>query len=449
MTDIKIKTTSRPTILVVDDDSVIRRFFRKVLEQQGYDVIEAENGNDALVELEGNTVSLVIADVHMPHLSGIDLLTEIQKYASKIPVIIITGKASVEAAVECMKIGAIDFISKPCSLVTIRETVASALEKTAAAAALAKENPLEGSKTVILEEYLDFLSGYSILGRLGEGNMGIVFLVEKKVDGENKRFALKILKSFDCGEEERKKLRERFFHEAQAASSVTHPNIVHIVEYGEDESAKVTYIVMEYIEGKTLVHYIDKHEDLDYRQKSGIILQVADALSAIHKLDIYHRDIKPGNVIIDEDFNVKITDFGIAKIPDSSLTRQSEIMGSPGYMSPESFVSAQVDNRADIFSLGVMAYELFLGKRPFNANSFHRMCHIIQHDEPPDPRDFDSEFPRELSIILDKMLQKDPKDRYASVLDVCSDLNKYIEGQVVKTRKRRGATSPGTAGKGA
>ena len=427
MTETTSSTTITTKILVADDDAVIRKFFRKVLEHQGYAVLEAENGNDALSVLDGNDdIDLVITDVHMPHLSGIDLLTEIQKYASKIPVIIITGKASVEAAVECMKIGAVDFISKPCSLDTIRETVVRALEKTK----IEGDDPLDGTQTVMLREHLDFLAGYNIIGRLGEGNMGIVFLVEKTAVVSDERFALKIMKSFDCSEDERLELRERFFREADAASRVLHPNIVRIEEYGEDCDAMVIFIVMEYCEGNTLDWYISRHKNYDFRQKAYVIHQIADALSAIHEINIYHRDIKPGNIIIDDDLNVKITDFGIAKVPESSLTQQSDLMGSPGYMSPESFISSDIDNRSDIFSLGVLAYELFIGKRPFVAETIHRMCHVIQHDEAPDPRESNPEFPEPLIAILDKMLQKKRENRYSAVAEVAKDLKVFIDSHV-------------------
>ena len=258
--------------------------------------------------------------------------------------------------------------------------------------------------------------------------MGVVYKAEKMVGGKNKQFALKVFRPVDCSEDELQNLRARFLQEARAASSVKHPNIVKIFEFGEGQGQVSNYIVMEYIQGISLKHYMAKANKLDYKQKSKIICQVADALTTVHKEKIYHRDIKPANVLIDENLMVKITDFGIARLPDSMLTQQYDLMGSPSYMAPESFITSRVDQRADIFSLGILAYELFLGLHPFNAESVVRVSYLIRNENPTAPSQIDKKFPEKLEKILQKMLEKDPEDRYRSAEEVYADLSDFIAG---------------------
>lgn len=406
-------------ILVVDDESAVRMVVRRTLERVGYTVLEARDGQEALDVLAVEEVDLVVTDVHMPQLSGMDLLAEIKNLKSHLPVIIVTGKASVQAAVECMKIGAIDYISKPFTIALIEETVAKAL-------AHAESPSRIGETTILIHDYPAFLADYEIQDMLGEGSMGIVYLVEKTVEGRKEKFAIKLYKRDHQDEDERKQIQKRFFQEARAASQAKHPNIVEIIEFGLDENAVVNYIVMEYLPGVPLNHYIDRPDALSYAQKASIIRQVADALSAIHKLSVYHRDIKPANVMVDDDLHVKVTDFGIAKLPDSMLTQQNELMGSPGYMAPESFVSADIDHRADIFSLGIVAYELFLGEHPFGAENSVRTCYRIRNEDPKDPSDIDPDIPPALCKILDTMLKKELAERYDSAVAIVEALDKFI-----------------------
>ncbi len=408
------------TILVVDDDTTILQVLRTILTRRHYNVIIAESGIIALEIIKQNPIHLVITDVHMPELSGIDLLTEVRNYFDDIPFIIITGKASVEAAVECMKIGAMDFISKPFSLSKIEDTVCTALAES-------MRKKTDHDKTTKMRSLQSMISGYNIVGRLGEGNMGIVYLVERKRDRSDRQYALKLFKSTDFSVEENAKLRQRFLNEAEAAASVRHPNIVEFVEYGQDEHNMANYIVMEFVQGVSLKHYLAKPNTLSYRKKCEMLHQMADALSAIHELKICHRDMKPANIMIDNDLAIKITDFGIAKLPDSMLTQKNDLMGSPSYMAPESFVSSQVDHRADIFSLGIMAYELFLGVHPFRADTFLRLCYLIRNETPEPPVNLDPECPPGIQAIILKMLEKDPNHRYPTAGAICDDIGRYLE----------------------
>ncbi len=409
---------SKATILIVDDDNTVRLALRKVLERQGYEIIEASGGQEALERLGQYNIRLVITDVYMPQISGIDLLTEIKSRNNRIPVIIVTGKASVEAAVECMKIGASDYISKPFTLSLIEETVHKIIARTGQS-----NSP---SNTTLIKDLPTFMTDYDVMETLGEGNMGIVYLVEKLVKEKRQKFAVKIFKGYDFTPEAKDKLRKRFMHEAKAASTVQHPNVIGIVEFGLDDNVLVNYIVMEYVDGKSLKQYIDEKILLTYKQKCHILCQIAKALGAIHKHGICHRDIKPANILVADNLNTKVTDFGIARLPDSMLTQKNDLLGSPGYMAPESFESSKVDCRADIFSFGITAYEFLAGIHPFISENCVKTCYLIRNNKHAGINEIDPGFPDRLQMILDKMLNKSPDERYQSADDLYADLSKLI-----------------------
>ena len=411
-------------ILLVDDDIGIRKLLRKLLERQKFHIVEAGDGLDALEKVKEREFNTVITDVVMPRLSGIQLLTELRKNYPLIPVIIITGKPAIEAAVECMKNGAYDYISKPFDFDQVKKTVQHALyqhqkEK--------EKKNREGSTTTIFDlSNRRFFGDYKVLQLLGEGNIGVVFLAEKRGLGRSRRFALKVLKPTFVTQAHADKSRERFLKEAKAISSIHHQNVVEIFEYGLTEGENIPFMVMDYIHGKSLGYYIVNPAKLDRRQKLGIIAQIADALVAIHAQGICHRDIKPHNVIVTPDVQVKVTDFGIAKLPDSDQTLTYELIGSPAYLSPEGFTSSRIDYRADIFSLGVLAYELLLGRKPFVADSISRYAHLIQYELPEAPTKLDADFPPQVERVLARMLKKSPEDRYDSAAEISEKLRQVI-----------------------
>jgi serine/threonine-protein kinase len=161
-------------------------------------------------------------------------------------------------------------------------------------------------------------------------------------------------------------------------------------------------------------------------QKALILRQIADALSAIHERKICHRDIKPANIMVDQALTVKLTDFGIAHLPDSDLTMTANILGTPTYMSPEAFISAKVDERSDIFSLGTVAYEFLLGRKPFQSDNIRALARVIQFSKPQAPCKINPNFPRKLQQILAKMLKKDPANRYRSATEVVTEIDEYL-----------------------
>jgi serine/threonine-protein kinase len=167
------------------------------------------------------------------------------------------------------------------------------------------------------------------------------------------------------------------------------------------------------------------------------MLKICNALQAIHQFGILHRDIKPGNIMLQDDMTIKLTDFGIARIIDSNLTMTSEIIGSPAYMAPESFTDSRcTDQRSEIFSMGVLAYELFTGKKPFSGSNIQEMVQCIKNDKPEDPKSLVPELSVELQYLIGKMLCKKPEERFQSVDDIIPLLESQLNRNLTETTRK-------------
>ena len=360
-------------ILIVDDDKEILFTLRAYLEIQNYQVSEASSSEKALEILRNETINLAITDLHMPGDSGLDFLQSVREFSSDMPIIIMTGDASIETAVESLKVGANDFISKPIDITKIQDQINNALkDKTI-------RSPASITKQILrADNHGQVLGGYRIIRTIGSGGSGLVFLAQKQGDLASSKFALKILRPAPKTDTQSKLRTERFIVEAMAASRIRHPNIVKILDYGVDQEENIPFICMEYVEGKSMDYYIEQKNKFDYRQKMEMIREVAEALSAIHSQNICHRDIKPGNILIDKDNHAKLADFGIARFPESNLTMTHQLLGTPNYLSPEGFETAKVDYRSDIFSLGVVVYHFLLGQLPFSGENLTSLAYQIR-----------------------------------------------------------------------
>jgi len=265
-----------------------------------------------------------------------------------------------------------------------------------------------------------FAGRYKVLGILGQGGMGIVYKAE---DTKLKRtVALKFLPAELSRFPE---ARERFVREAQAAAVLDHPNICTVHEVEEAEG--VTYIAMAYVEGQNLREKIAKGP-LDIDQAVNIALQVVAGLEVAHKNGIIHRDIKSGNIMVREDGQVRIMDFGLAKVAgESALTRDAKTMGTVAYMSPEQARGKETDHRTDIWSSGVVLYEMLTGELPFRGERETSIMYAIVHEEPKPLEKLKPGIPIEISKIIEKALKKDRSARYSSAAEMASDLRKYQE----------------------
>jgi serine/threonine-protein kinase len=191
---------------------------------------------------------------------------------------------------------------------------------------------------------------------------------------------------------------------------LSHPSIVTIYDVGEDRD--LTYIAMEFLEGVNLEDYVVKGNLLTFRETLDVVANVAEALDFAHKADVIHRDIKPANIMLLKNGGVKVTDFGIAKAISSSRTKTGVILGTPNYMSPEQIMGQKIDLRSDIFSLGVLFFQMLTGELPFHGENLSGLLYQITQVEPPSVRNYNSRIPKVCDQILDKALAKKQEDRF-------------------------------------
>src|SRR5258706_13188583 len=264
---------------------------------------------------------------------------------------------------------------------------------------------------------------YEISGELGRGAMGVVYYAKDPVIG--RPVAVKTLQLSEEGTGlTRAELLARFQTEARAAGLLTHPNIVVIFDAGEEEG--LFFITMELVEGKSLQAQIDSGQLFPLARVMRIMEQTCSALQFAHERNIVHRDIKPANLMLTPDDTVKVTDFGTAKILQFGTVQQTaHVMGTPSYMSPEQIKGKVVDGRSDIFSLGVVLYEMITGAKPFPGQNITTVIYKIVNEEPTAPRDIDSSIHPGLNAIVMKSLAKEPAARYQSCRELLEDLRNY------------------------
>lgn len=310
------------------------------------------------------------------------------------------------------------------SLLKAQAQASNFMERSAmkvAAAALADDSNLTTSFSLIGKEF----SSYKVEKLLGAGGMGEVYLArDSKLD---RLVALKILPWHFVADGERS---TRFQREARALSTLNHPNLITVYEVGEADG--LHFIAMEYVEGQTLSALREK---LSLRELLSIVAQVAEALSAAHQSGIVHRDVKPENVMVRADGYAKVLDFGLVKLTevatgeahsDKAKTQLGVAMGTLAYMSPEQAAGEPIDHRTDIWSLGVVLYELATGRRPFSGDTRQATVHAILSSEPALATAVDGSLPTELNSIFDKALEKDRELRYQTASDFRADIRRLL-----------------------
>jgi serine/threonine protein kinase len=275
---------------------------------------------------------------------------------------------------------------------------------------------------------------YQLLEELGRGAMGVVYRAFDPVIGRN--VAVKTLRLNAGGSGmSHAELLNRFQTEARAAGSLTHPNIVSVYDAGEDEG--LFYITMEHVDGPSLQERLDQKQIFPLPRILKLMEQACSALGTAHQHNVIHRDIKPANMILTADDTLKITDFGTAKIMQLGTTQSGHIVGTPSYMSPEQVKGKLVDGRSDLFSLGVILYELITGEKPFPGQNVTTVIYKIVNIDPIPPRELDSSIPSGLNFIVTKTLSKDPGSRYATCQEFWDALQNYgnIESNAEDTVK--------------
>ena len=262
------------------------------------------------------------------------------------------------------------------------------------------------------------LGRYEVISELGQGAMGVVYkardpLIDRVV-------AIKTI-NLGLALDEKEEYEGRFYQEARAAGRLNHPNIVTIYDVGK--SGSIAYIAMEFLQGKELRDLLREERNLPVEQTVDIVAQVAEGLAYAHQHGIVHRDIKPSNIMLIRDGRIKITDFGIARMASSAVhTQTGMVLGSPKYMSPEQVLGKVIDRRSDIFSLGVMLYEMLTGVSPFVGENVNAIMYQTLNLVPPPPSTLNASVPDMLNFIVAKALAKGVEDRYQNAQDLAKDL---------------------------
>jgi len=271
---------------------------------------------------------------------------------------------------------------------------------------------------------------YELQDEIGRGAMGVVYKALDPLIGRT--VAVKIMRLDDLGgDTPRPELLARFQTETRAAGLLSHPNIVVIYDAGSDGSAlqggDLFYITMEFVLGRSLLALMEERQAFPVPRLLRVMEQACQALDYAHQRNIVHRDIKPANILVGELDNLKITDFGTAKILELGSTETGHIIGTPSYMSPEQVKGRPVDGRADIFSLGVILYELVTGEKPFPGKNVTTVIYKIVNEDPIPPIELDASLHPGLNAVIKKALAKDPDTRYQTCGDLLKALRSYRE----------------------
>jgi len=293
---------------------------------------------------------------------------------------------------------------------------------------------IRGMSTVVLDEIRDepeetpddrpALGRYEILGQIGKGAMGVVY---KGRDSKLQRLvAIKTIRfGDDFNEDQVDDIKKQFYREAELVAKLSHPNIVAIYDVGED--LDLSYIAMEHLDGESLDRYTHKEDLLSVGQCIKVLIQVCDALHYAHSQNIVHRDIKPANIMLLKNGVVKVTDFGVARSTTGSQTRTGVVKGTPYYMSPEQAKGEKVTGVSDIFSLGVVFYQLLTGRVPFNGENLAVIMYQTMTVDPVPAGKFNRKVDKTTMAILSRALEKDKKKRYQTAGKMADHLRKLVE----------------------
>lgn len=287
---------------------------------------------------------------------------------------------------------------------------------------------------------LERIGKYDVAAELGRGGMAVVYRAFDPVI--RRPVALKVVDKGALLASGDASLLERFRREAQAAGNLQHPNIVSIYEYGEDEAH--AWIAMELVEGRSLHDHLRAGWHPDSAALPEVLDQMLDALDYSHGRGVIHRDVKPGNVLVSEMGVAKISDFGIARIERSHVTQAGEMLGTPFYMSPEQFDGLPADERSDLYSAGVIVYEVLVGRRPFDGQGGHLLRQVLQ-DDPPAASSVNPKLPPGADAVLARALAKRPEDRYPSVRDFADALHALFPKRVEHPRAASAQPAPAGA----
>lgn len=396
-----------PSILVVDDNPVTRVLCSRVLAGEGYRVVLAEDGIEALRRVKEEPVDLVLLDVMMPGLSGFDVLEALRKIfpAEALRVMMVTAKDQSQDVVKAFEAGADDFISKPLDIPVMLARVQAQLRARGSREA-ASPSPFERAPGTVLD------GKYRLESPIGHGSFGTVYRATHLA--LERQVAVKLFhRGLRAGSS-----AARFQREAISTCRLDHPNAVKVLDLSIAGDT-VSYLVMELLEGSSLAAELERSGCLSPRRCAEILVPICGVLGEAHGLGLVHRDVKPQNVFLHRGRQgevVKVLDFGIAKLIDEAAAEKKltvdGIVGTPTYMAPERFNGDGTSPTSDVYSLGVVLYEMLTGRRPFEALGDLFQLILMHINEPPTPpRELRPELPAAVDEVVMAALAKSSSER--------------------------------------
>jgi DNA-binding response OmpR family regulator len=398
------------TILVVDDHSDNRELMIRRLEREGFRAVGAESGREALSRVKEGGLSLILLDVMMPEMNGMEVLQAVREEytAAELPVIMVTAKTQSEDVVEALGQGANDYVTKPIDFPVALARVRAQLRLRQPP----RDEEVWDPRDLRTGQVLD--GRYRLESRIGAGNFGTVYRARHlELDHT---VAVKVLQTSAVTNPD---AMARFRREGISACRVRHQNAVSVLDSGLTARG-VAYLVMELLAGYPLEYEMKGGHALPLARSLRIAGAVCEALAAAHRAGIVHRDIKPGNVFLHQaggEEVPKVLDFGIAKIAgaaalEQKVTLEGWIVGTPVYMAPERFEAEDVTGAADVYSVGVMLFQMLTGKLPFDSDSDLLAVAVKhKHDQPPAVRALRPEVPAEVEEVIFAALRKHPQQR--------------------------------------
>ena len=411
------------TLLVVDDNEMNRDLLSRRLERKGYRVLTAADGMQALDAIAASPVDLVLLDVMMPGITGLDVLRAVREKRSPIelPVIMVTAKDESADIVQAFQMGANDYVTKPIDFPVVLARVQTQLRMKVSAAKPsppvspgAPGQPSPAAAAAEVKTAAVLAGKYRIESKLGAGAFGVVYRATHMA--LDHPVAVKILQHNVLLSDDRSDALARFRREGISTCRVNHPNAVTVIDFGVTDNG-VAYLVMELLEGKTLAEALKESGTLPPARCLEILVPICSVLEEAHASGVVHRDIKPANIFlhgIRGEEIVKVLDFGIAKLVGSAsdehatMTMEGSLLGTPAYMAPERVANRVYDGRADVYSVGVMLYQMLVGHPPFKAQDPVALAVQQMNATPPPPRDLNPDVPAAVEAVVLEALVKDP-----------------------------------------
>jgi CheY-like chemotaxis protein len=413
-------------VLLVDDQEELRRLYRRTLAKDGHDIAMAANGREAIEQAKLERFDVVISDVRMPDVGGVELLQALRAADPDLPVVLVSGSPDLETAMKAVELGALEFLVKPVAFDKLRQSALRAIglrrkrahtEQMLEHFRSGERSRHEAKASTGRESWTgELLAGRYLIGRLlGAGGMGSVYEATRE-DLGHARVAVKVLHESLAADAT---LVARFRREAETVGLINHPNIVRLLDFhtGVNEPP---CLVMELLDGVSLRQELARHGQFSCARSVFVASQMLEALAAVHRAKVIHRDIKPENVLLTSMSGlgdiVKLLDFGVAKLQSvphgETLTQAGTVLGTPTYMAPEHARGAPIDARADLYSVAAILYETLTGKAPFSGDNYNALLFAIQQGLPEPLASLRPDLPAELVNVIERGMKPNADDRY-------------------------------------